>query len=172
MNRYRIPDTGYRLKADGSPPSLTMNIFFGMLYNNKKGIYETMEQRKISPLDFKAKLIKLCGKNKLMQFPKGYEARLVLLGSIILRLKPKREYSEKEINEFIVEWLDKTAHKKSSLDYVTLRRYLVDFGLLIRDSAGYKYKFSKSNFARFFDSSVMSVSPFDIVESTGSDIKM
>jgi len=99
-----------------------------------------------------------------MQIPKRYEDRLVILGSIILKLDPKKQYSERSINEVIIEWLRRMANKKSYLDHVALRRYLVDFGLLERDLAGHRYQVSKSTLARLFDSSVLSVDPYAIVQ--------
>jgi hypothetical protein len=119
---------------------------------------------KISQLDFEAKLIKMCGRNKLMQLPKHYDDRLVILGSIIIRLDPKKQFSERSINEIITNWLRRMANKKSYLDHVTLRCYLVDFGLLERDPAGHRYQVSKSTLARLFDSSVMSANPYAIVK--------
>ena len=45
------------------------------------------------------------------------------------RLEPKREYSEREVNAVLEEFHD---------DYVTLRRYLVDEGLLERNAGVYR----------------------------------
>jgi hypothetical protein len=105
----------------------------------------------------------LCGKSNLIQFPKHYEDRLVLLGSIVLSLNPQNQYSEKSINETIIEWLRKVAGK-SYLDYVTLRRYLIDFGLLERDPAGHRYYVSESKLSDFFEDSIRTIDAFSLVK--------
>lgn len=124
---------------------------------------ELEKKIKISKSDFKARLIKLCGKSNLIQFPKKYKDRLVLLGSIVMSLKPKKQYSEKSINETIIEWLRKIA-SKSYLDYVTLRRYLIDFGLLERDPAGYRYYVAESKISDFFEKSIRTIDAFSLVK--------
>jgi hypothetical protein len=114
---------------------------------------ESENKNRISESDFRARLDKLCGKGNLIQFPKNYKDRVVLSGSIILYLKTQKQYSEKSINEIIKKWLRNMA-RKSYLDYVTLRRYLVDFGLLERDPAGNQYSVSESKLAHLFEKSI------------------
>jgi len=109
------------------------------------------------------RLNKLCGKNDLIQFPKKYTDRLVLLGSIVLSLKPQKQYSEKLINENIIEWISKMADK-SYLDYVTLRRYLIDFGLLERDPAGRKYYVAESKIDQIFEKSIREIDTFSLIK--------
>ena len=55
--------------------------------------------------------------------------KLVLEYVTATRLEPKREYSEREVNAVLEEFHD---------DYVTLRRYLVDEGLLKRNAGVYQ----------------------------------
>jgi hypothetical protein len=117
----------------------------------------------VSKSDYIDRLIKLCGKNNLIQFPKKHKDRLVLLGSIVLSLKPQKQYSEKSINDSIIEWLHKMAGK-SYLDYVTLRRYLIDFGLLKRDPAGRKYYVAETRITQLFEKSVSEIDPFSLVK--------
>jgi hypothetical protein len=113
--------------------------------------------------DYIDKLSKLCGKKDLIQFPKKYKARLVLLGSIVFSLKPRKQYSEKLINESLIEWISKMAGK-SYLDYVTLRRYLIDFGLLKRDPAGRKYYVAESKINSLFEKSIREIDSFSLVK--------
>ena len=117
----------------------------------------------VSKSDYIDKLNKLCGKNDLIQFPKKYKDRLVLLGSIVLSLKPQKQYSEKLINESIKEWINKMADK-SYLDYVTLRRYLIDFGLLKRDPAGSEYYIAESKIDSLFEKSIWAIDPFSLIK--------
>ena len=99
-----------------------------------------------------------------MQIPKRYEDLLVILGSIILKLDPEKQYSERSINEVIIEWLHRMASKKSHPDHVSLRRYLVDFGLLERDPAGHRYQVVESKLAQLFEKSIRIVDPFSLVK--------
>jgi len=117
----------------------------------------------VSKLDYIDRLNKLCGKNNLIQFPNNYTNRLVLLGSIVFSLKPQKQYSEKLINESIMEWI-RTIADKSYLDYVTLRRYLIDFGLLKRDPAGRKYYIAESKIDSLFEKSIREIDPFSLVK--------
>lgn len=66
----------------------------------------------------------------LLNFPKKQKQKYLCLLWISELIQPKIEYSEKQINEIITE---------VNPDYVTIRRYLVDFGLLYREADGSKY---------------------------------
>jgi hypothetical protein len=85
------------------------------------------------------------------------------LGSIVLILKPRKKYSEKLINKTIIEWIEKVA-TESYMDHVTLRRYLIDFGLLERDPAGHWYYVSESKLADLFEDSILKIDPFSLVK--------
>ncbi len=124
---------------------------------------DSEKKTKISKSDYIDRLNKLCGRSDLIQFPKKYKDRLVILGSIVLSLNPQKQYSEKSINETIIEWIRKMA-SKSYLDYVTLRRYLIDFGLLKRDPAGCKYYVAESKIASIFEKSIRAIDPFSLVK--------
>ncbi len=58
------------------------------------------------------------------------KSKLVVLGQIVNRFKPKKIYSEKEVNEIL-----KTANE----DFVTLRRYLIEYGFMTRKADGSQY---------------------------------
>lgn len=66
----------------------------------------------------------------LQNFPKKQKQKYLCLLWISELIQPRIEYSEKQINEII---------KEVNPDYVTIRRYLVDFGLLNREADGSKY---------------------------------
>ncbi len=68
---------------------------------------------------------------KLKRFPKKQKEKLVVLDRIVRQVELDREYSEREINELL---------KNVDDDYVTLRRYLIDYGLLRRTPGGKKYR--------------------------------
>lgn len=66
----------------------------------------------------------------LMIFPKKQKLKYLCLLWIQTQFKKGTEYSEKKVNEIL---------KDIYPDYVMLRRYLVDYGLLFRELDGSKY---------------------------------
>lgn len=124
---------------------------------------DSEKKTKISKSDFINRLNKLCGKSDLIQFPKNHTDRFVLLESIALTFKPQKKYSEKSINETVAEWIENMA-KESYLDHVTLRRYLVDFGLIERDPAGHQYHVSESRLSNLFEDTIRTMNPFALVK--------
>jgi len=75
-------------------------------------------------------LRKYIPQGQLLRFPKKEKEKLVILQKIADGFSPGREYSEKEINHYIAGFFE---------DYVTLRRYLVEYGFLDRVHGGKKY---------------------------------
>jgi len=77
-------------------------------------------------------------KNLFVKGPKGpiktfavrEKHKLVILREISKRFESNRKYTEKEVNEIL-----KTAHE----DYVTLRRYMIEYGFMDREPDGSRY---------------------------------
>ncbi len=67
---------------------------------------------------------------KLLKFPKKEKQKLGTLRVIIKRFEEGKNYNEKEINEVLKTIYD---------DYVTLRRYLIEYGFLGRKDDGSAY---------------------------------
>jgi hypothetical protein len=93
----------------------------------------------ISADRFAERLAVLCVNAQLVGLPRRREDRLILLKSIAMGLAPDAAYTEKDVNAVIQQWLLTTGHRVA-LDYVTLRRALVDEGLIVRDAAGATYR--------------------------------
>ncbi|WP_391119066.1 DUF2087 domain-containing protein [Psychrobacillus sp. L3] len=66
----------------------------------------------------------------LIKFPKKEKQKLATLRVIIKRFEQEKTYSEKEINEVL---------KNVYADFVTLRRYLIEYGFLDRKDDGSAY---------------------------------
>ncbi|UQZ36551.1 transcriptional regulator [Paenibacillus sp. PK3_47] len=66
----------------------------------------------------------------LSEFPKKQKRKAAILRQLIQRFTPGHKYSEKEINAILAD---------AYHDYVTLRRYLIDYGLLDREDDGSSY---------------------------------
>lgn len=68
--------------------------------------------------------------NKLVVIPKKEKNKIELFSYLASFFEENKEYSEKEINEILLE-----VHN----DYSILRRYLVDYDFLSRDKYGKVY---------------------------------
>nr|WP_238402880.1 DUF2087 domain-containing protein [Paenibacillus mesophilus] len=66
----------------------------------------------------------------LSEFPRKEKRKRVILDHMMNRFEPERLYSEKEVNEIIKQVFE---------DYVTIRRYLIEFGYLSRRDDGSEY---------------------------------
>jgi hypothetical protein len=80
----------------------------------------------------------------------------LLLYSATLSLQPERRYSEKEINEQLQTWCLMFG-KNMGLDYVSLRRALVDEGFLHRDPSGSHYTLDITPLNDQFDPEIRSL---------------
>ena len=69
------------------------------------------------------------GDGRVASLPARAAKRKLVLEYVSNRFEPKREYGEREVNAVLEEVHD---------DYVTLRRYLVDEGLLERNAGVYR----------------------------------
>jgi hypothetical protein len=67
--------------------------------------------------------------SRIRELPARAAKREVVLEYVAERFEPGREYSEREVNDLLAALYD---------DYVTLRRYLVDAGLLERKAGVYR----------------------------------
>ena len=83
-------------------------------------------------------LKRMLANGPLTAYPSRQEDEQLLLLLAAHRFEPRREYREAEVNELLREWLS-TFVAPFGFDHVTLRRRLVDAGLLLRDAAGSAY---------------------------------
>ena len=68
--------------------------------------------------------------NELSEFPKKEKRKLVILHHIMQRFELNKKYTEKQVNEIL---------KSVFHDYVTLRRYLIEYGFMERKPDGSSY---------------------------------
>jgi hypothetical protein len=66
----------------------------------------------------------------LLRFPKKEKKKIIILRQLIHRFDPLIKYSEQEVNEIL---------KNAFYDYVTLRRYLIEYGFMDRYPDGSCY---------------------------------
>lgn len=72
---------------------------------------------------------------RLTGMPAQSSRRRVLLEHVVQSFEPGREYTEKEVNVLLRQW-----SADGPVDHVSLRRYLVDEGLLSRGGTGTNYR--------------------------------
>ncbi|MBP0726604.1 DUF2087 domain-containing protein [Bacillus sp. RG28] len=94
------------------------------MFDERYSITET-ENEEILKAYFKQGL-----EGPLSEFPKKQKRKIAILMHIIKRFDASKEYTEKEVNEILKKVFD---------DVVTIRRYLIDYGLLERNPDGSKY---------------------------------
>ena len=88
--------------------------------------------------DFSKRLAQLCTGSPLVNFPTRSNSRHILLKSIAIEFESGVEYSEKEVNDVILHWLE-IVGKRVVIDHVNLRRGLVDERYLKRKRDGSTY---------------------------------
>ncbi|MBO0410686.1 DUF2087 domain-containing protein [Enterococcus hulanensis] len=67
---------------------------------------------------------------KAVQIPKKEKKRIILLQRLAESFAPEKQYTEKQVNEIISEMFE---------DFVTIRRYLIEYGILGRTVDGTTY---------------------------------
>ena len=95
------------------------------------------EQRAVDRREFEARLSAICG-GRVMILPRKQRDRHILFRAIAQTLESRSPYSERELNGSLREWVASIG-LDASVDCVSLRRYLVDCGYLLRDRAGRLY---------------------------------
>ena len=83
-------------------------------------------------------LKRMLANGPLTAWPTRREDEQLLLLLAARRFEPRREYREADVNDLLRTWLS-TFVAPFGFDHVTLRRRLVDTGLLLRDAAGSTY---------------------------------
>jgi hypothetical protein len=92
----------------------------------------------------------------------------IVLISAMSGLHPSHEYTEKQINSELEGWVLEIGNRLS-LDHAALRRYLVDAGFLIRDSAGSLYKPSTSGREVSFDPEILAIDLERLISAARQD---
>ncbi len=92
-----------------------------------KNMEEYVQQERIN--NYKEKVIKAFTNNgKVIKLPIQHKKRMIILSEIFNYIIPAKKYSELELNEVIKQKYD---------DYCTVRRELIDCGMLIREKQIY-----------------------------------
>ena len=94
--------------------------------------------------------------------PKKRSDMQMLLASVVFSFEFEQVYSEREVNDLIRGWVSRFGHDLP-VDHVTLRRYLVDEGVLDRDGSGSRYQLSNESPFFSYDRSIRDLDLEDLI---------
>jgi len=89
--------------------------------------------------EFAERLLRLGADWRTRPWPRKQRDRHILMKSIALTLDSQQEYTEPEVNQLLRDW-NATIAPAIQCDYVTIRRMLVDYGILERTRDGSRYR--------------------------------
>jgi len=93
----------------------------------------------VSPEEFVERLCLLGADRGPRGFPRKRRDREILMKSFLMGLDSATSYGESEINEAIQRW-NREVVPAIETDHVTVRRHLIDYGLLERTADGQAYR--------------------------------
>jgi len=67
----------------------------------------------------------------IKNFPAKEKKKIIILQKLVENFQPSRNYSEQEVNEILQRYYE---------DFVTVRRYLIQYGFMARDKTGANYR--------------------------------
>ena len=111
-------------------------------------------------------LRRLLANGRLVAVPKRLADQEILLALAASRLDPRETFSESEVNERLKGWLQ-TISEPFGIDHVTIRRMLVDSGLLARTTSGSTYRVNREMASRLEE--VRDLDVADVLSEIASD---
>jgi hypothetical protein len=99
----------------------------------------------------------------IRRIPKSQKDAKVFLALAASSFDPQVGYSEPEVNEHLLDWMDSITCP-ASIDHVTVRRYLVDFHFLLRDNKGTLYRTNQSAINLVIEPEARSIHPRYVLE--------
>jgi hypothetical protein len=100
--------------------------------------------------------------------PRNRKDSEVFLALAASRIESRAVLTESEVNDQLSDWLGGLADPHY-LDHVTVRRYLVDFGMLFRDPEGHSYRANQAVISRYIDAAARAVVPVTILQEVKQD---
>ena len=107
-------------------------------------------------------LARLLRGGRLHQLPTRQTDLELLLAIVANEFTPNRGYAEQEVNHLLKNWLP-TVLADYAVDHVTVRRYLVDYGLLRRDPAGSRYQLGNRELDEWLSPDARRLNPAELL---------
>ena len=93
---------------------------------------DAAESREAGDERMKALLRAFLRDGRLVRLPAKFSRRKQVLRYLAMRdFRPSARYTERQVNDVLRNWCE-----GAETDHVSVRRYLVDYGILARDDAG------------------------------------
>ncbi len=109
-------------------------------------------------------LARLLKSGRLKRLPKSHKEQKIFAALAASIFDPQKRYSENELNEQLADWLSGFV-RSASLDHVTVRRYMVDLGFLLRDAKGSVYRTNQAVISTVISPDARMVQPAEIYEA-------
>lgn len=122
---------------------------------------------KVTFADAEKRFERMFSAGRLSRMPKGRADTLLFLALAASVLDPRKAYSEPELNEELKLWMSDFVDEQV-FDHVTVRRYLVDFRLLLRDAPGTRYLTNQTLINHTIEPDVRSLQPGLIYQAVSS----
>ena len=123
-----------------------------------------MSERIIQAAEFEERLAAICLGGSGSAFPRRMRDRHILYRTIVQSLDPSQKYSEGQVNEVLQHWLLEVG-TCLDIDYVTLRRYLIDEMYLFREANGATYMVNRAGREVVeFEESVAAIDPATVIQ--------
>jgi hypothetical protein len=116
------------------------------------------EPEKVCLADAEVRFERMFSAGRLRRMPKGRADTLLFLAVAASVLDPRKSCSEPELNHELETWMADFVDP-CSFDHVTVRRYLVDFRLLLRDAPGTRYNTNQTMINHTIEPEVRSIQP-------------
>lgn len=100
--------------------------------------------------------------------PRSRKDLEVVLAVAAAVFSPRETYDEADINLKLGEWLASFS-ERTTLDHVSLRRYLVDYNLLQRTNSGSRYTSNQTIINTLIEPEARGVVPGDILEELATE---
>jgi hypothetical protein len=107
-------------------------------------------------------LARLFGGGLINHLPKKLSDTELLMALAASSFKAKQQYSEKEVNVHLIQWL-KGFTDPTGIDHVTVRRYLIDLRFLRRDPSGSSYCTNETVIASILQPEARTIHPRDVL---------
>lgn len=116
----------------------------------------------ITIAEFEDRLIRICAGGPITGLPRRQRDQAVVLASAILWMEVGAVYTERDVNDGLRRWLEEVC-PSLRVDFVTLRRELVDRNYLDRDASGRHYTLGRGPASLRFDDRIVDVDPAMVI---------
>jgi len=128
-----------------------------------------MDTNLITKEQFSRRVVELYLRSGLDGLPKNEADQHILLKSVALTLGKPGVFNELELNEKLKVWINQISGMKK-FDHSSLRRWLVDYGYLTRNTDGSRYEVAAGSRAQLFDPSIEQVNIAELIRNAREEI--